>query len=235
MEVNQTQLRYPKTVRVNFRKLERPALIRILRHYGARARPESTHEELACTVARLFENRRVSDTDIVKNFSAKHCHSMADSSQITVKKRSIQDTESEPARNGEQVAAKVLRTNDDGSWILGNVLNFDRRTQIYEVQDEDDSSRVVQLAFSDVRRLDDTSGQLRKGDPVLAVFPDTTSFYRAVVAKNPKAPTHGNGSWEVVVRFDDDEDDTGKAPPRRVPARFVLRRDDVDFEENDDD
>ena len=54
----------------------------------------------------------------------------------------------------------MLRTNEDGSWILGNVLNYDRRTQVYEVQDEDDNSRVVQLAFSDVRRLDDTSGSI---------------------------------------------------------------------------
>jgi hypothetical protein len=37
------------------------------------------------------------------------------------------------------------------------------------------------------------------------------------------------------VRFEDDEDATGKAPARRVPARFVLRRGDVEPEDDDDD
>lgn len=53
------------------------------------------------------------------------------------------------------------------------------------------------------------------------------------MAKNPKAPT-GAASWDVVVRFEDDEDETGKPPPRRVPARFVLRRGDVEPDWIDD-
>ena len=76
--------------------------------------------------------------------------------------------------------------------------------------------------------MEDSASHVRKGDQVLAVFPDTTSFYRAVVAKNPKTPTHVNSPWDVIVRFEDDEDETGVAPPRRVPARFVLRRADVE-------
>ena len=43
----------------------------------------------------------------------------------------------------------------------------------------------------DVKRLDDHSARLRKGDQVLAVFPETTSFYRATVVKNPKPSTSG--------------------------------------------
>ena len=37
-----------------------------------------------------------------------------------------------------------------------------------------------------------------------------------------------NAAWDVVVRFEDDEDETGVAPPRKVPARFVLKRADVE-------
>ena len=39
---------------------------------------------------------------------------------------------------------------------------------------------------------------------------------------------------QVVVKFEDDEDEAGRNPARRVPARFVLRRSDVE-EGGDDD
>lgn len=106
---------------------------------------------------------------------------------------------------------------------MGNVIDFDANTQTYEVQDEDDIDRLITLPLCDVRRLDDTAIHLRKNDKVLAVFPDTTSFYKAVVVKNPKVPNQSS-NWDVIIRFDDDEDDSGVAPPRRVPARFVIPR-----------
>ena len=129
----------------------------------------------------------------------------------------------------QQVAAKVSKSNENGSWILGNILEYHAGSQIYEVQDEDDVSRTINLRPDDVKRLEDTTAHLRKGDNVLAVFPETTSFYRALVVKNPKPP-----GWEVIVRFEDDEDATGKAPARKVPARFVLRRSDVEPEEEEE-
>ena len=120
--------------------------------------------------------------------------------------------------------------------ILGNVIGVDESNNTYVVEDEDDESRTsVVLPFHDVRRLEDSAEHLRRGDSVLAVFPETTSFYRGVVVKNPKAPAHSNGLWEVIVRFEDDEDETGKAPPRRIPSRFVLRREDVEQDDDDDD
>ena len=135
------------------------------------------------------------------------------------------------------MAAKVAKSNEDGSWILGNVLEYNPVTQMYLVQDEDDVSRVISLTYDDVRRLDDSSASLRRGDSVLAVFPETTSFYRAVVVKTPKTSgsnsnNSSSGNGEVVVKFEDDEDEAGRNPARRVPARFVLRRSDV--EEGDD-
>lgn len=127
-----------------------------------------------------------------------------------------------------------MKYNEDGSWILGNVLEYNPASQRYLIQDEDEVNRVTQLAYDDVRRLDDSSSNLRRGDAVLAVFPETTSFYRAVVVKTPKPNgTNGNGTWEVVVKFEDDEDEAGRNPARRVPARFVLRRSDVEDSNED--
>lgn len=82
---------------------------------------------------------------------------------------------------------------------------------------------LVRCFDQQVHRLCDTAHHFEKGDRIVAVFPDTTSFYRAVVSKIPKAP-NSNGVWEVIVKFDDDEDETGRTPHRRVPARFVMPR-----------
>lgn len=127
--------------------------------------------------------------------------------------------------------------NINGSWILGNVLEYHAVPQLYEVQDEDDINRLMHLPVECVKRLEDSASHLRKGDKVLAVFPETTSFYRALVVKNPKPPANPNANWDVVVRFEDDEDESGKAPPRRVPGRFVLLRryvDDLDDDEEEE-
>jgi len=61
------------------------------------------------------------------------------------------------------------------------------------------------LPFGDVRRLEDSaSTHLRRGDSVLAVFPETTSFYKAVVAKTPKFPNGGAGGYpgsqEIIIK-----------------------------------
>jgi hypothetical protein len=171
----------------------------------------------------------VLENEVVNSVADKRCYAGADSNVSKKKLMLSSNRESldrEPASPGEQVAARV-KFNEDGSWILGNVLEYNAGTQRYLVQDEDEVNRVVQLAYDDVRRLDDSCANLRRGDQVLAVFPETTSFYRAVVVKTPKSPAN-----EVVVKFEDDEDEAGRNPARRVPARFVLRRSDV--EDSDD-
>lgn len=79
-----------------------------------------------------------------------------------------------------------------------------------------------------MRRLIDTNSHIKKGDKVLVVFPETTSFYPAKVLLNPLPYSNHSSSlspWEVIVRFDDDEDASGNCPARRVPARFVMSLD----------
>jgi hypothetical protein len=159
----------------------------------------------------IFEATEVFEDSVVTNFIDQYCDAGTDhppkrhahhhaNSYPSSSSRSRELLDKEPAVPGEQVAAKANKDEDvDGSWILANVLDFDARSMSYTVQDEDDVSRVIQLPVLEVKRLDDTSSHLRKGDRVLAVFPDTTSFYKAVVAKNPKPPSHVNAMWDVVV------------------------------------
>ncbi|VEU41541.1 unnamed protein product [Pseudo-nitzschia multistriata] len=130
------------------------------------------------------------------------------------------------ARPGEQVAAKVTRTDENGSWILASVQRFYVDNETYDVQDEDDTSKLIRLPWSHVMRLSTgAEGCFLKGADCMAIFPETTSFYKSKVAKSPVWKLeHGVPCVkEIVVQFEDDEDAvTGKTPKRRVPSRYVI-------------
>jgi SGF29 tudor-like domain len=130
------------------------------------------------------------------------------------------------ARPGEQVAAKVTRTDENGSWILASVQRFYADTETYDVQDEDDTSKLIRLPWSHVMRLSlGAEGCFQKGTDCMAIFPETTSFYRAKVSKSPIWKLDRNGSpvvKEMIVKFEDDEDTNNRTPHRRVPARYVI-------------
>ena len=130
------------------------------------------------------------------------------------------------ARPGEQVAAKVTRTDENGSWILASVQRFYVDTETYDVQDEDDTSKLIRLPWSHVMRLSTgAEGCFVKSADCMAIFPETTSFYKSKVAKSPVWKLdHGVPCVkEIVVQFEDDEDTlTGKTPRRRVPSRYVI-------------
>jgi len=228
-------LRYPR-INADFRQLDKASLLKVLKHYGVTPKPEIEQPELAIMTARLFSDVNVQETEVVDKFANTFCRAMPDPSakkRPWIRSALREQLDAEPARAGEQIAAHVNNNGEDG-YILGNVLDYDSNLQTYEIQDEDDVNRVLYLNYSDVKRLEDSAAHLRRGDQVVAVFPETTSFYRAIVAKNPKPPQHGNGGWDVVCRFEDDEDHTGKAPPRKVPGRFVLRRQDINDESDND-
>ena len=213
--------------KIDFKNLnDRSALIKILKFYNAfrDEHVKANQSELALLVSKVFHDTTVTSDTIVDQFTNRYFHSTAD--QSNPKKRirySREHIDTTPARIGEQVAAKFTRYDENGSWVLGNVTDYDANADIYNVQDEDDVTKIYQLHSSDVRRLDENQSHLRKGDQVLAVFPETTSFYRATVAKKT--------TYDIIVRFEDDEDHTGKCPPKRVPSRFILTEDDDEYEE----
>jgi SAGA-associated factor 29 len=66
------------------------------------------------------------------------------------------------ARPGEQVAAKVTRTDENGSWILAVVQRFYADTDTYDVQDEDDTSKLIRLPWTHVMRLSSGSEGIHK-------------------------------------------------------------------------
>ncbi|TMW68546.1 hypothetical protein Poli38472_006014 [Pythium oligandrum] len=143
---------------------------------------------------------------------------------------------------GSHVAAKVARSHE--LWILARVISYNSLTRMYVVEDvdtgEDDDgeggANGTQTAQAEPERRHhvvprdqvkdlpadslETDGWIHYAlnQHVMAMYPNTTSFYSAVVrVPNPK------GAPYVLVRFDDDADEFGShAPDRKIPFRFVV-------------
>lgn len=187
-------------------------------------------------VARHFEQMEVDEQEIVGGFlerlekptgattdyARKTAYFDGQSKSLTERKRKRSKW---AARPGEQVAAKVTRTDENGSWILASVQRFYADTETYDVQDEDDTSKLIRLPWTHVMRLSTgTEGVFEKTKACMAIFPETTSFYRAKVSKSPvwKLDRGIPMVKEIIVKFEDDEDGSGRTPHRRVPARYVI-------------
>ncbi|KAI2511967.1 Sin3 binding region of histone deacetylase complex subunit SAP30 [Fragilaria crotonensis] len=61
-------------------------------------------------------------------------------------------------------------------------------------------------------------------DGMYGHFPRNHLFYRSKVSKAPVWKLSGTTPMiqEVIVKFEDDEDDQGRTPHRRVPSRYVI-------------
>lgn len=199
-------------------------------------RPDAPPSELAVAVARHFEAMDVDEEDCIGGFlerlekgsgpteyTRKTSYFDGRAPPISVRKRKRSKW---AARPGEQVAAKVTRTDENGSWILASVQRFYADTDTYDVQDEDDTSKLIRLPWTHVMRLSTGSeGCFHKGTDCMAIFPETTSFYRARVSKAPIWKLDRSSVpivKEIIVKFEDDEDAAGRTPHRRVPARYVI-------------
>lgn len=97
---------------VNFRKLDKPTLMRVLRFYGVSPNPDLTQNEMAAMTARVFHTANVSEKDVVEKFATKFCDATAaptvaqNSKKRAVSARELLD--STPARQGEQVLSSQL-------------------------------------------------------------------------------------------------------------------------------
>ncbi|EGG16294.1 DUF1325 family protein [Cavenderia fasciculata] len=124
--------------------------------------------------------------------------------------------------NGTLVAARE-KSNNSVNWILAKVNGFNQKNQKYEVidEDEDEPKRFFVIA-KDIIQLPSTSSvsnNFSSGTKVLAMFPDTTAFYPAVVVSSTKVK---NKTTHYTLHFDDDQGDNGQTPSRRVSAQYVV-------------
>lgn len=91
---------------------------------------------------------------------------------------------------GADVAIRPLLTSDE--IILGRVTFYHIDIGAYDVTDGDDSKRY-HLPENQVAPLDMLSSQRRlaKGEEVLAIYPETTSFYPAYIVQAPRRTALG--------------------------------------------
>eukprot|EP01035_Chromulina_nebulosa_P021352 gene21352-27662_t len=102
---------------------------------------------------------------------------------------------------------------------------FDSVKGQYDIADIDDSKRYY-LPESQVLSLDslDYTRKFSKGEIVYAVYPDTTSFYQAVITHVNKKSINHLHEPSVTVQFDGDADPvTGVSPLYVVSMKYVLK------------
>ena len=103
-------------------------------------------------------------------------------------------------------------------WILAKVVSYDASTGMYKLVDEDiESKKILNLPDSQVVVI--SPFDVRRGDTIFAVYPDTTSFYQATVTQVPRK-AHPNAF--VQVNFVDDSDEFGVTHDKAVPLKFVM-------------
>jgi len=125
-------------------------------------------------------------------------------------------------------------------WILATVLRFTAATNKYTILDEDDAdadpwsgdpssarqhivSRRMVLPLAQTEPSVYTPyNEYPKGQWILALYPDTTCFYKALV-HTPPSEMAGGPPKAYLVEFEDESEASGKSEPMRVPTKYVMR------------
>lgn len=112
------------------------------------------------------------------------------------------------AKPGDMVAAIVKGAEgDESNWILAEVVHYNSSTSKYEIDDIDEEQkerhnlskrRVVPLAVMRANPETHPEALFEKGTDVLALYPQTTCFYKGVIHETPKTPQE-----EYQVLFED--------------------------------
>lgn len=121
---------------------------------------------------------------------------------------------------GMEVAAYI-----DGIWMLAEVTTV-FATSKYEVKDIDDEqktkyitrrSRMIPLPRWRADPMRDSHALFPVNAIVLALYPQTTCFYKGVIDRVPET-----ASDDYLVAFEDSSFPQGYSPPLPVPQRYVL-------------
>jgi hypothetical protein len=130
---------------------------------------------------------------------------------------------------GTTVATQIFDDSSESaepSYILGHVVRFDPDNDHWIIADadteemtehhsvtEDQITELLELPFSELPKY-------KKGDEVMALYPQTTTFYKAEVQMPPK---RGVGGPFLLVSFHGDFHDDGKPVLLQLHPRNVFR------------
>lgn len=132
------------------------------------------------------------------------------------------------AKVGDMVAALVIDSSEGENWIVAEVVSFNHSTNKYEIDDilkEQNQKgrhvlskrRVIPLPLMRANPETDPQALFPQGTLVMALFPQTTCFYQALVNKPPA--THMD---EYELLFEDPNYTEGYSPPHSVVQRYVI-------------
>ncbi|XP_031553216.1 SAGA-associated factor 29-like [Actinia tenebrosa] len=133
------------------------------------------------------------------------------------------------AQPGDHVAARVKTSDGEEQWILAEIVSFNTSTNKYDVDDIDEEGkngkerhhlsrrRVVPLPKQKANPLTHPNALFQKDQVVMALYPQTTCFYKAVIHEPPARPQD-----DYLVSFEDTSYADGFAPPLHVPQRYVV-------------
>lgn len=133
------------------------------------------------------------------------------------------------AQQGDHVAARV-RTPDEEQLILAEIVSFNPSSNKYDVDDIDEEAgrhgkerhhlsrrRVIPLPKLKANPVTHSQALFQKDQIVMALYPQTTCFYKAVIHQPPSRPQD-----DYSVSFEDTSYADGFAPPLNVPQRYVV-------------
>lgn len=117
--------------------------------------------------------------------------------------------------------AAVQEVPGSPDWILVKFIAHDPQTGIFKLSDEDmESNKVFNLPETQVILLE-RMRNIRSGDVVFAVYPDTTSFYQGIIAQPPRKAA-GGGMFVMITFVDDEDVATGKTLDKAVLLKYVM-------------
>ncbi|XP_065055236.1 SAGA-associated factor 29-like [Rhopilema esculentum] len=136
-------------------------------------------------------------------------------------------------RPSAHVAARVKGSDGEEQWILAEVVAYNPSNQKYDVDDidytEEDGKASQERHHLSRRRV--IPLPLWKADPnrnpeaifqpnqlVMALYPQTTCFYRALIHEPPKTTQD-----DYSVLFEDTSYADGYSPPLTAPQRYVVQ------------
>jgi len=143
---------------------------------------------------------------------------------------SSQSTKTKNKKSSKNMAAEMTSsepTEEEENWILAEVVGFNHHTGRYEVDDVDapegqerhslGKRRVVPLPLWRANPLTDPQAIFPKDSFVLALYPQTTCFYRGIVYEAPQTPQD-----DYQILFEDNTYPEGYSPPLSVPQLYVV-------------
>ncbi|XP_050702260.1 SAGA-associated factor 29-like isoform X1 [Eriocheir sinensis] len=135
------------------------------------------------------------------------------------------------AKVNDMVACLVRGSEGEDNWILAEVVSYNQTTNKYEVDDIDEEQkerhtlsrrRVYPLPLMRANPEVNPEALYPKGSIVMALYPQTTCFYKAVINRLPTLATE-----EYEVLFEDPTYADGYSPPLMVAQRYVIQIKDV--------